>query len=517
MFSCCSTRIYLVIVTILVYQAQSIFANETLLKPQSQAAIGAEQPDNIITKSFDSREHIEKGSPIQHSDSVQNVDKTTEPTSSHLVARPAAGTNSNAPQRRLVRSRYKLRPRGVQFNQAAYNYSQPYDTQSSSDNQQQLATGRALLNNAYSADLYVPSTRAQVSAASPIGQYQESAANEQANQMPAYQPDAQIYPPTDYNPMGRLHSYAPSAVASRSYSTIGSPSPSRMRGELANYSPYLGSQQINSLNYAEPHYQPNTAYTPDYDPYLTSASYNNASLGENIASYSIPSGFANLPPIDLSHADMFANHLSGRNRWSWPWFDVSSYGHNLGNAASFKKFAHHHHHHSNPHHKEEFAMHHHEGDHLAAKWEHGITLGEIACIAVAVVLGIVILGSPFFLLYLMLFNGGNMMGANQMSLLAPAIPGAGAATAAGRRRKRSIEAQNSNLRRSKSAQATSLQDAIGDYLLEHLSPFMDPEKVLQSFHRLASVKDDVDRIVAKLSQPDKMPGHEHTEMRRRKR
>lgn len=226
-----------------------------------------------------------------------------------------------------------------------------------------------------------------------------------------------------------------------------------------------------------------------------------------------------------------------RSRWSWPWTDVSSYGSGSGHmpSATFKK--HYHHHYMPAHHKGhdggsggsgggDHHHHHEEHDHMMSKWEHGITIGEIACIAVAVVLGIIILGSPFFLLFLMLFNGGNLFGATQMGLLAPAATPAGTATVAGRRRrKRSIREAEAAIRKiarvakggvsggltkeqleeieKLRAQLTSGDlVGMGNYLFEKLSPFVSADKLMQSFVRIMEVKDDVEKLVGKLNLED---------------
>lgn len=239
-----------------------------------------------------------------------------------------------------------------------------------------------------------------------------------------------------------------------------------------------------------------------------------------------------------------------RSRWSWPWTDVSSLGYlgggggggvtgshtdfaNLGpmsTAATFKKHHHHHHHHLPQHHKEH--EHHHE-EHLMPKWEHAISFGEIACIAVAVVLGIIILGSPFFLLFLMLFNGGNLFGATQMGLLAPATVQGAATTAAGRRRRRKRSPEVDAKQAANGLKAADLVN-MGEHLFERLSPFMDADKLLRSFERMMNVKEDIEKIVKKLglheghhlmeqmwtqkaSQDRKANLQQHVEMRRRRK
>jgi hypothetical protein len=289
------------------------------------------------------------------------------------------------------------------------------------------------------------------------------------------------------------------------------------------YSDYYGSASSvpGGADYhaAEPndHYvhRNYSSYQPDFDP----------------AGGSGGAG-AHMSPYDYADGPL----LSARGRWSWPWTDASSLGfggggNSMNTAATFKK--HHHHHHYHPKHKEH---HHHDGDdHMMAKWEHGITIGEIVCVAVAVVLGIIILGSPFFLLFLMLFNGGNLFGATQMGLLAPASVQAAATPAVGRRRRRrSIETTDdgdSSDRHAKKSSSTKIRPSelirVGEYLFEQLSPYMDMSKLMSSFERIMDVKDGIDKIVNELGKQGKFEAtnvkektadsHQHIEMRRRKR
>lgn len=435
-------------------------------------------------------------------------------------------SNSQTPKR-LVRSRYKLKSTGSGSHHQASNYSQPIAL--NPIDYQQLASGRSLMSNGPVIDYpgtspngYYYQGASQRASMYPFGESSTSshAIVEQPmdEQQSGLGPDLpRLYPPTDYAGSARQAYTSPTARA-YPFSTITN---SRMR-EPSTIGHYGGQANVNFGG--EPYLQASNHY-PEYDPYIPSASINNLSMGENLASYSmnhqqnlLNPHFQHLPlSLDPgAHFDMLPNHIGARSRWSWPWIDVSSLGH-LPASATFKKFAHHQHHH---HHKEEYPMHHHEQDHLASKWEHGVTLGEIACIAVAVVLGIIILGSPFFLLYLMLFNGGNLLGATQMGLIAPAIPAAAATTAAGRRRKRSIEGS------SHEREKLNAQELLGDYLMQHLSPFMDSDKLVKSFERFMSVKDDIDKIVKKLgiteskssnSYESTSTDYQHTEMRRRRR
>ena len=284
----------------------------------------------------------------------------------------------------------------------------------------------------------------------------------------------------------------------------------------------------------------------------------------------------------------------GRSRWSWPWIDASSYGSSLGGslggpeasleqqqqqllslldpqpAATFKKHHQHHHHHYNhnhnhklnnhrlKHHKAHHQHHHleqmqhqhqhhelddhdHEHHELMPKWEHGISIGEIACLALALLVGIVILGSPFFLLFLMLFNGGNLLGggAAQLGLLAPASvqTAAGAPAAGRRRRKRSLGKSSANREDHDNYENFKHSDwppawrepaelvRAGGHLLERLEPLLNGQLGL-SVARILEAKEDIGRLLAQLGaqtdtgEQSKGPQTEagrHTEMRRRRR
>lgn len=325
------------------------------------------------------------------------------------------------------------------------------------------------------------------------------------------------------------------------------PSISRMYHGASGSSHFSASQPADLTN----HYMaaPSSHY-PAYSDYYGSGSSMPSSVGgvgdyhHDSGDHYVPRNYSShQPDYDISGGgvghpaayDYMDSPLSApRTRWSWPWTDVSNFGFGGGNggnsmntAATFKK--HHHHHHYHPKHKEH--LHHHEGDEhmMAAKWEHGITVGEIVCVAVAVVLGIIILGSPFFLLFLMLFNGGNLFGATQMGLLAPAAVQASSTPTAGRRRRRrSADGDDLKTDGKKGSGKVHASDLVrvGEYLFEQLSPFMDANKLMRTFERIMDVKDGIDKLVSKIDEGDKLSetdgrdkaqSHQHIEMRKRKR
>lgn len=468
--------------------------------------------------------------------------------------------------KKLIRSRYRSSPNEsfVSKNSTTSSYSQPFD---SSPMSQQLASGRALsvpvsTNHgtvisdspvAYSSYLAgsAHSQRAPVhSSALPAGNSAGSGSNnvgESSNTAGLVLDD-----PTSYNqenlldytpPLQQGPSYTQSVPTfNRIYSTTGrsrgSPLPSLayfMASPSIGYSDYYGSgngdHHTSSSDYVSDHYVPRSMLG-------NSNSHNNNNFTDNhLSNYESSPTFSSSMPFPSSGGDFLppytpSSPLMGRNRWSWPWTDVStsSYaGSGFGNvlasagnpmtSATFKK--HYHHHHMPAHHKEHDHHHHHEEhDHLD-KWEHGVSIGEIACIAIAVVLGVIILGSPFFLLFLMLFNGGNIFGGTHMGLLAPAIaPGGGGGGSGGggggsggggngrRRRKRSVDdmSEKVGVGLSKKELEARLKEldmqVVGEYLFERLSPFMDADKLMRSFEKIMRVKDDIESLITKVGLGD---------------
>lgn len=463
--------------------------------------------------------------------------------------------------KKLIRSRYRSRvispTKPLKLNGLHSNYSQPFDTPPINQEYQQLASGRALsgapvntnhgtvVSDSPAAYSYLAahSQRAPIhSAALPTSisnnvNIATSGVNggESSNSAGLVLDDPTSYNQEnllDYTPPLQQTSSPGYTVQSVPYGRIYS-SNGRSRGSpyftaspSISYSDYYGSGNgdhlSSSSDYAADHYVPRSM--------LGNSNSNNNYSDHQMNYESSPSFSASMPfplgPADIvSHSYGPSNSLIGRNRWSWPWTDVSSFGSGFGNvlasnpmtSATFKK--HYHHHHMPTHHKEHDHHHHHEEhDHLS-KWEHGITIGEIACIAIAMILGVIILGSPFFLLFLMLFNGGNLFGGTQMGLLAPAVAsggGAGGGSGGGasgrRRRKRSADNISNKVGAglSKKELEARLKELdlhrVGEYLFEHLSPFMDADKLMRSFEKIMDVKDDIESLVTKIGLGDAKHG-----------
>lgn len=519
------------------------------------------------------------------------------------IRRPTQSVaNGTGSQRKMIRSRYRLRAKGDaptirgQFQQSVSqlsNYSQPLDTAqppsaaSSAVNQhypeqQQHSLARALTGGgvgvtsigdssphvSYASYLTSSSQRDPVvHQAAAVAAAGESGSNGLVLDEPTsynqeslldYTPPQAHFQQQSYNlPTASGRMFAQPSATGRAHS-MGNPA-TAASSQTADGLPYfLASPSMNSLDYygnVNGDHQPSSS--ADHDHFIPRSMMSNFSSDSFNFDGPPPSYYPtsssphhsghqhhHLPSLSdyVAHYGLPGSGALARNRWSWPWTDASSLGlHSYGpmTAATFKK----HYHHMPAQHKEHDHHHHHheEHDHQMSKWEHGISIGEIACIAIAVVLGVIILGSPFFLLFLMLFNGGNLFGGTQMGLLAPAAAGGAPAAAAGRRRRRrrsvmssssANQDQRSELSQEELAARAKELDlhGIGEYLFERLSPFMEPEKLMQSFERMMNVKDDIERIVAdltKVQRPDdhssksggqsKQANQQHVEMRRRRR
>lgn len=118
-------------------------------------------------------------------------------------------------------------------------------------------------------------------------------------------------------------------------------------------------------------------------------------------------------------------------------------------------------------------------------WTKGFTISEIICAVVAIAIGAVILGAPFFLIYLALM--GNFSGSGSLSLTNPtqgsSTSGGGTTTVNGRRKRLAIfEQLNTKLDQQHASEFVALADSI----VGQLSPFVDLQQVSTTFKRLIS-------------------------------
>lgn len=485
--------------------------------------------------------------------------------------------------KKLIRSRYRSRvvnPNESSTSNSpntSFNYSQPFDNSPIS---QQVALGRALSVPvvtsrgsvapdspvAYSSYLATHSQRAPIHSAaaaelpsatvsnsvSVVG----SAANSNGRQ--SNSASLVLDEPTSYNQENLLDYTPPLQQTTAGHYSQSMPSLNRLytttgrsRGSPQSSLPYFlaspsigysdfygngnGDHHTSSSDYISEHYIPRSMLSNSHSSSGGGNNNNNNNFTDHHLNYESSPAFASSiqfpPSTDFSHPYSPSSSFLGRSRWSWPWADVSSLtgtGSGFGNvlasnanpmtSATFKK--HYHHHHMPAHHKEHDHHHHHEEHEHLSKWEHGISIGEIACIAIAVILGVIILGSPFFLLFLMLFNGGNIFGGTQMGLLAPAVaPGAGGGGGSSgggsggggngrRRRKRSLDNIDNKVgvglsKKELEARLKELDlHGVGEYLFERLSPFMDADKLMRSFEKIMEVKDDIESLVTKVGLGD---------------
>lgn len=130
-------------------------------------------------------------------------------------------------------------------------------------------------------------------------------------------------------------------------------------------------------------------------------------------------------------------------------------------------------------------------------WTGGFGIAEIICSIVAIAIGAIILGAPFFLIYLALM--GNFSGSGTLNLTNPtqgATPAGGAATTVNGRRKRlAIFEQLSSLGDRQHASG-SLHEAI----ISQLSPFIDLQQVTSSFKRLVDSIERYSNMKPEISQ-----------------
>lgn len=116
-------------------------------------------------------------------------------------------------------------------------------------------------------------------------------------------------------------------------------------------------------------------------------------------------------------------------------------------------------------------------------WTGGFGISEIICAVVAIAIGVVILGAPFFLIYLALM--GNFSGSGTLSLTNPAsstVAGGSTPAPVGRRKRLAIFEQQFNDGQ-KSVGNLDLEK-IKENLSKHLNPMIDIQKVSDTLKKL---------------------------------
>lgn len=124
--------------------------------------------------------------------------------------------------------------------------------------------------------------------------------------------------------------------------------------------------------------------------------------------------------------------------------------------------------------------------HAISHWTNGFSIGEIICGLVALAIGAVILGAPFFLIYLALM--GNFSGSGTLSLTNPtssAAAAGGASTTANGRRKRLAIFEAMNLTNDQARRHPNFPQ-LAESVVEQLSPFIDLQQVAKTFKQLVN-------------------------------
>lgn len=143
--------------------------------------------------------------------------------------------------------------------------------------------------------------------------------------------------------------------------------------------------------------------------------------------------------------------------------------------------------------------------HALSHWTGGFGIAEIVCSLVAVAIGAIILGAPFFLIYLVLM--GNFSGSGQISLAnptgAPTTPAAATVAPAGRRKRSVADMRQTLVNQLAQARAHTnniinnttnnnnnnrvtfppLPD-LAKFTLDKLSPLVDPLKLAETYGKL---------------------------------
>lgn len=117
-------------------------------------------------------------------------------------------------------------------------------------------------------------------------------------------------------------------------------------------------------------------------------------------------------------------------------------------------------------------------------WTGGWGLGEIVCTLIAISIGAIILGAPFFLIYLALM--GNFSGSGTLSLTNPTgitTAGGAATTVSNGRRKRLAIFEQLNSLSEISKQSSDFGKFI-DSILHQINPLVDARQVTETFKRL---------------------------------
>lgn len=127
-------------------------------------------------------------------------------------------------------------------------------------------------------------------------------------------------------------------------------------------------------------------------------------------------------------------------------------------------------------------------------WTGGFGIAEIICGLVAIAIGAIILGAPFFLIYLALM--GNFSGSGTLNLTNPTQGTTPATTPTNGRRKRlAIFEQLSSL-----GERHHISGSLSEIIMSQLSPFIDLQQVNSSFKRLVESIEKYSNLKPETSQ-----------------
>lgn len=338
------------------------------------------------------------------------------------------------------------------------------------------------------------------------GSGQSNYGNQQANSLDSYAAAyAAVNSPTsqDQSAAGLVSQSNVQANDASTFTSFGEPPPSVSGAGVGSANSSPGStasiRQIQSSEYA-----PHSSYYAGYSaPSYNSVSYSNQDLGailggssnnnnnnyhhsspaqhhygansghhyhKSAGSASLPLGYptnydsvtARYSPFPSSYYDRHSPYMSAAAASPPHWASGIS-GHSMG--TGFMSTA----------------------TNALSHWTGGFGLSEIICSIVAIAIGAIILGAPFFLIYLALM--GNFSGSGTLSLTNPTSgslvsPAATTTTVNGRRKRLAIfEQLSSSLNEHQRLYPNEL-GSFADSVVNHLSPFVDMHQVTNTFKRL---------------------------------
>lgn len=388
---------------------------------------------------------------------------------------PPSGELQENPNEILVNS--TTRRRGARFfNQDGASYGIQRSSQSEAHQQQQ--------ERSMSMESYIAALAAANSADHSNGSADLVQSTIPANDAASFGEQQPISSPAAASTSARQFEateYSPVRTGSGSYHNVGSTSSS------SNYLPnHLAHSTSGAYHYHQPH--PSPTYATNHQQHYQSMP---SALNHHYGAATKKVSAASLPPLGYPNYDHWSSsgYFTDRSGvyppmpyWSGPQFSTSSgLGSSLMSSASS----------------------------ALSHWTGGFGVGEIICGIIAVSIGAVILGAPFFLIYLALM--GNFSGSSTLSLTNPPPttggPGGSGTTTVNGRRKRlaifepTISSLASNFGDSEISQVQL--SALADTVISQLSPFVDFQQVTSTIRRLVNSIEKYSKLNQRLSRVDK--------------